>query len=654
MVSEAGFGSWQSPITSASLTAQQIGISQLRYDGEAVYWVESRPEERGRNCIVRQCGEQRRDVTPAPINVRSRAHEYGGQAYCVFEGRVFFSCHDDQRIYRIDSRDSKALPEAVTAENAGSFADHVFDEHFNRILCIRERKLKHREEPEASIIAIDPETGKIETLVSGDDFYSNISISPDGQHLSWLAWNHPAMPWDHTTLWLGELDKQGRIVNSKKLIDRSDVSLFQPQWADAETLFLVSDQSGWWNIYRYRLRNDELRCVLPMEAEFGLPQWVFGMSTFRIVDSERLACCCTRDGQWRLLLLSLSSGDYVDLSGENTWFYDLQVAGDSLLYQCGNSHQAPQLVLHKLNDHQKQVLQSACGQLPDTGYLSSPEAFSFASSQGAVAHAVYYPPVNRDFTAPEDEKPPLIVLCHGGPTGATESLFNPKIQFWTSRGFAVADINYRGSTGYGRQYRDALKGLWGIADVDDCVYAAQHLVERGLVDGARLAIKGSSAGGYTVLSALTFHAVFNAGASYYGIGDLEALLKDTHKFEARYLDSLIGFWPEQAQRYHDRSPINFSEQLNCPCIFLQGMKDKVVPPNQAQHMVNALEKQGIPVALVTFDQEAHGFRQAANIRKAIEAELYFYSRVFGFQLPDATEPVTIRNATALTKSHTAG
>ncbi|MCB1614732.1 MAG: S9 family peptidase, partial [Pseudomonadales bacterium] len=659
---QAPYGSWASPVSSQTLTEKSISISQLRHENTALYWVESRPEERGRNCIVQYCNNAYRDITPSPINVRTRVHEYGGQAYCVHDDIVYFSCHDDQRIYKTDTRCEPSRPEALTAENLGSFADHFFDTVYNRLLCIREAPAQKTDaEPVASIVAIDPVSGEIQTLISGDDFYANIQVSPDGKHMSWLSWNHPAMPWDDTTLWLADIDHQGLPSAPRKIADNSNVSLFQPQWGLKNDIFFVSDQSGWWNIHRYYLNTGEEINLLPMEAEFGLPQWVFGMSTYQVVDEDTLACCYTADGEWQLALLSISKNKLTPLADKKfNWFSDLHYMNGNLVYLCGNSFEPPILVMqsiHKTADkhmvekdearkhvlpHRIQLRNTSPANLPQA-YFSIPEKITFSTGEEQHAHAFFYPPKNPDYKSAANEKPPLIVLCHGGPTGATEMLYNLKIQFWTSRGFAVVDVNYRGSTGYGRHYRDSLKGQWGIADVEDCVNAARYLVEQNRVDPERLAIKGSSAGGFTVLCALTFHDIFKAGASYYGIGDLDALLKDTHKFESRYLDSLIAPYPAQAARYHERSPINFSEQLNCPCIFLQGMKDRVVPPNQAKKMVEALKKQNIPVALVLFDDEAHGFRQAANIQKAIEAELYFYARVFGFAVADKLEPINIHN-----------
>lgn len=440
-----------------------------------------------------------------------------------------------------------------------------------------------------------------------------------------ICWNHPQMPWDGTECYCADLNSAGEITTTQLIAGSKTESVFQPQWSPTGELFFISDRNNWWNIYRHSKTGAEIVCDMP--AEFATPQWVFGMSTYGFINDQEIFCCFSQHGQWQLGLIDLASktlqsiqSEFKDIAGvhcnnEYAYFFAASATQPTALYSFHQQTIKPLLAANKSALTQDDIAQ--------------PQAISFATSGNETAHGFYYAPKNKLITAPENTLPLLIVMCHGGPTGATETSLNLKTQFWTSRGFAVLDVNYRGSTGYGRQYRDRLKNNWGITDVIDVCSGANYLIERGLVDKNKIAIRGSSAGGYTVLAALTFGDMFKAGASLYGIGDLEALAKDTHKFEARYLDSLVGEYPKEKAVYHARSPIHHIDQLNCPVIFLQGLKDKVVPPTQAEAMVAALTKKGIKNAYVTFAEEGHGFRQAESIQQAIEAELEFYLEVFG-------------------------
>jgi dipeptidyl aminopeptidase/acylaminoacyl peptidase len=640
----AEFGSWISPIGTQLLTAKTVGLSEPCIQGENSFWLESRPWEKGRSALVTRDAQGRtRDILPKPINVRTRVHEYGGGSYLIHGDWVYFVAFDDQRIYRQSLSDARPLPEPITPEGPWRYADMCMDETRSQLICVREDHSEAHEEAcnEVIAIALDKTDTPLTVLCSGNDFYSNPRLSPNSEKLSWLTWQHPNLPWDETECWLADIDASGQLSNAQCVAGGAGKqhSIFQPQWSPAGELYWVSDENNWWNIYR--LRQGKVEQVTSLEAEFATPQWVFGMSTFGFMDNDTLLACFTQDGLWQLatidtqnLNLNIIETPYVDISA-------LHCQSGKAIFIGGAHKDFEEIVTYQSG--QISTLVRAGDNPPAENNLSSAQAISFAVTEDESAHGFYYPPCNANFSAPENDLPPLIVLCHGGPTGATSSALSLKIQYWTSRGFAIFDINYRGSTGYGRRYRDRLKKNWGICDVEDVCAGARYLVEKKLAHPDKLAIKGGSAGGYTVLAALTFSDVFNAGASHYGVGDLESLAKDTHKFEARYLDQLIGPYPEQQEIYHARSPINSIDQLNCPVIFFQGLDDKVVPPNQAEAMVAALNAKHIPCAYVPFEGEGHGFRQGPNIKRALEGELYFYGQLFKFTPADAIEPLTIKN-----------
>jgi dipeptidyl aminopeptidase/acylaminoacyl peptidase len=629
------YGQWPSPVTAEMLTQQSAKISEIRACDDSVFWLESRPSEKGRNALVQLSpAGTLSDVLPAPHSIRTRAHEYGGSSYLVTAERIFCVLDADQRIYSID-RNTQVLtplsPEWLSvSETQFRYADFSWDETRKRLICVREdhsqadhaKKIEERSE----IVAIDL-SGNVNVLVSGADFYSNPRLNPAGDKLSYLCWNHPQMPWDGTECYCADLNSAGEIINTQLIAGSKTESVFQPQWSPAGELFFVSDRNNWWNLYRHTDIGSEIMCDMP--AEFATPQWVFGMSTYGFLNAQNIFCCFSQNGQWQLGLIDIApktlkviKSEFNDIAGihchnEHAYFFAASTTQPNTLYHFYQQEIKPLIAASKSVLTQDDIAQ--------------PQPISFVTSDNETAHGFYYAPKNKLVVAPENTLPPLIVMCHGGPTGATETSLNLKIQFWTSRGFAVLDVNYRGSTGYGRHYRDRLKNNWGITDVIDVCSGANYLIEHGLVDKNKIAIRGSSAGGYTVLAALTFSDTFKAGASLYGIGDLEALAKDTHKFEARYLDSLVGEYPKEKATYHARSPIHHIDQLNCPVIFLQGLKDKVVPPTQAEAMVAALTKKGIKNAYVTFAEEGHGFRQAETIEKAIHAEFMFYRDVFQIQ-----------------------
>ena len=644
VMKKAPFGSWESPISSEMIVAGTVRLGELAIDGDQIYWLESRPTEAGRYVIVRRdLDGSTVDVNPAPFNARTRAHEYGGGAFTVVDGVAFFTHYPDQRLYRQLLGEE---PKVLTPEVDLRFADFSADRDHNRLICIREDHQTSDQDATNAVVTIDIEGGSLHdggvVLVSGNDFYSNPRLSPDGKQLCWLTWNHPNMPWDGTELWVGDLSADGLSVSAPRLVAGGlEESIFQPEWSPAGTLTFVSDRSGWWNLYQERDR--EIRALHPREAEFGHPQWVFGMTSYGFASDDRIICTFTERGLWSIADLNVPSGELTVVPTPFTDVSGLVVQGEIAAFRGGSSTMPSSVFRHDLRTGDTDKLRQSSDTIPDAGYLSNPEAIEFPTTGDRTSHGFYYPPVNKDFAGADGELPPLVVLSHGGPTGSTDTTLDLQLQYWTSRGFAVLDVNYGGSTGYGRAYRERLNDTWGITDVDDCVAGAKYLVEKGLVDGNRLTIRGWSASGYTTLAALAFTNVFKAGASHFGISDLEAMARDTHKFESRYLDRLIGPYPERRDIYLERSPIYYVDAISCPLILFQGLEDLVVPPNQAQMMFDAVDAKKLPVSLVMFEGEQHGFRKAENIRRSLDGELYFLSRVFGFEPAEAIEPVEIAN-----------
>ncbi|MBA7656498.1 hypothetical protein ES703_64424 [subsurface metagenome] len=510
------------------------------------------------------------------------------------------------------------------------------------MICVREDHTNTTGEVVNSLVGINlngSDGGQV--LVSGNDFYSSPKLNPDGSHLAWLTWNHPNMPWTGTELWVGEIMEDGSIGQTEQVAGGIDESIFQPEYSPDGTLYFVSDRTGWWNLYRWCDGRIEPLCE--MEADFGVPQWLFGMSTYTFESASRIICCYSQQGIWHLASLNTQTGELEKIKTPYTSISFLQASSGQAVFLGGSPTEFNSVIRLDLSTQKLKVLRRSSKTMVDTDYLSMPQTVDFPTEQGLTAHAFFYLPKNCNYAAPPNERPPLLVMSHGGPTGATSSTLNLMIQYWTSRGIAVVDVNYGGSTGYGREYRHRLQGQWGIVDLNDCVNSVRYLVARGEVDPNRLAIRGGSAGGYTTLCALTFRDIFKAGASYFGLSDLEIFVKDTHKFESHYLDWLIGSYTEHRDLYRERSPINSIERLSCPVIFFQGLDDKIVPPNQAEMMFEALREKGLPVAYVPFEGEQHGFRCAQNIKRALDSELYFYSKIFGFDLADPVESVPIEN-----------
>jgi dipeptidyl aminopeptidase/acylaminoacyl peptidase/uncharacterized protein (DUF2132 family) len=634
----APFGSWASPITAELIVGESIRLGQIGVLGDDIFWSEGRPQEQGRNVLVWRSADGRiADLTPAPLNVRSRVHEYGGGAFTVGRKAGFFVNDADQQIWRIRAGEA---PHALTAAPGMRHADIEIDAARKRLICVRE---DHTTGGEAvnTLVAISLSNGAQQVLASGHDFFSTPRISPDGRQLAWLSWDHPNMPWDGTTLWLAEMQPDGTTGPARVVAGGIDESIFQPNWSKQGELHFVSDRSGWWNLYR--LHGGDVQALHPMDAEFGQPQWAFGMSSYGFDARGRIVCAIVQQGRSMLAVLDGDAGTLERLATPFCAISELQV-GDDFAVFLGATETAPEAVIRlDLASGAWQALRSTTRVAVDPAFVSTAEAITFPTEHGLTAHAFFYPPVNRRFYGPGSAKPPLMVVNHGGPTGCTYAALKLGLQYWTSRGFAIVDVNYGGSSGHGRAYRERLTGQWGVVDVDDAVNAARFLIARGDVDAERVVIRGGSAGGYTTLCALTFRSFFKAGASHYGIGDLEALVRDTHKFESRYLDKLIGPYPAQQALYRARSPVHHTERLASPMILLQGAEDKAVPPAQAEAMFEAVRAKGLPVAYLLFEGEQHGFRRAETIKRSLEAELYFYSKVFGFTPADSIEPVPIEN-----------
>jgi dipeptidyl aminopeptidase/acylaminoacyl peptidase len=627
----APYGSWKSPITSDMIASGTIRLEQVVLDEDNIYWIEMRPAEGGR-CVIVRCSPEGQisDITHSPFNARTRVHEYGGGAFAIHDGTVYFSNFIDQRLY---CQDPGGHPRPITPEGKLRYADGIVDRHHERLICVCEDHTDTKREPVNTLISIDLHgKQRNEVLVSGNDFYSSPRLSPDGSQLAWLTWNHPNMPWDGTKLCIGELNAEGALSRIKRVAGGIDESIFQPEWSPDGILHFISDKTNWWNLYC--LRKGQIEYITEMEVEFGAPQWVFGMSTYAFVSSDNIICTYNEKGTWHLANLDKATKKLQTIKTPFTDISYLRARLGKVVFVAGSPTESASIAQLDLQSERIKVLRRSTDMVIDAGYISIPRAIDFPTERGLKAHAFFYPQQNHDYIAPPGEKPLLLVISHGGPTSAVTSKLDLMIQYWTSRGFAILNVNYGGSTGFGRSYRQRLNGQWGVVDVDDCVNGARHLVDSGEVDIDRLIIRGASAGGYTTLCALTFRNTFKAGADYYGVSDLETMRKETHKFESRYLDRLIGPYPECRDLYQRRSPINFVDNISSPVIFFQGLEDKIVPPDQTEKLFNALSRKGLPVSYLPFEGEQHGFRRAENIKRALDAELNFHSKVFSFRLAD--------------------
>jgi dipeptidyl aminopeptidase/acylaminoacyl peptidase len=635
----APYGSWKSPITAEMLVQGAVRFGDVSIDGDTLYWVEGRPQEEGRYVICRRTADGKiADVLPKPFSARTTVHEYGGGALLASGGTVYFTNYADQRIWRMKPGEA---PQPVTPEGKQRFADYVHDAARNRLIAVCEDHTKSDNEPTNLIVDVDLKTGAVTPLVEGADFYSNPRLSPDGKQLSWLSWNHPNMPWDDSDVWVAAVAADGTLGEPRKVAGGEDESIFQPSWSPDGTLYFVSDRTNWWNLYAYR--DGKVVPVLSLDAEFGVPQWVFGMTTYGFAGDGSIVARYGSGGRWTVVRVDPKTGRHERLSLPYTNVSGVDVGRVKAYVVAGSPTEMEALIEIHLSSGKTQLIRRSSPIEPDPQYTSAPEPIEFPTEGGKTAHAFYYPPKNPVFRGPTGEAPPLLVLIHGGPTSATAAQFRLTTQYWTSRGFAVCDVNYGGSTGYGREYRNRLRDGWGVVDVNDAINAALDLADKGKADRSKLLIRGGSAGGYTTLACLAFSDVFRCGASHFGISDLALMVHDTHKFESRYLDRLVGVLPRDEAIYRERSPIFHLDGFDRPVILLQGLEDKIVPPNQAELILESLKKRGVPVAYVPFSGEQHGFRKAENIIRAHEAELYFYSRILGFPLPEPIEPVEIFN-----------
>lgn len=629
----APFGSWPSEITTGLITAGTVGLSETRLFNGSVYWLESRPEEQGRTVIMMQDADgSRKELIPAEYSCRTRVHEYGGACYLPTSNGIFFVNQEDQQVYKVSADLSVSK---LTDAPAFRFADFAINESESLLIAVAEEHVEGGDEPLNSLVAIDTATGAICALHEGQDFYAAPCVSDDHKQLCWLSWMHPNMPWDATSVWRAEFSGSD-IVKTELVAGGDTESVVQPCWSPDGELYFVSDKSNWWNLYR--LINGVAEPVCQMDAEFGLPQWQFGMTRYGFIDADTILTSYSSSGIEKLATVDLTNGKLKILARDHSAYSSLRTKDGKVCYIAQSPTEFPAVFIGDISS--EQLVCSSSTSTVKEGSYSIAEAVTFSTGNQQQAHGFFYAPVNAEYEGAEDELPPLLVMIHGGPTSATSDSLSFKIQYWTNRGFAVLDVNYRGSTGFGREYRDALKTQWGVADVEDCDYGVRYLIDSGLVDKNRVAIRGGSAGGYTVLAALADTNTFKAGTSLYGVTDLTALATDTHKFEARYLDSLIGPYPEKKDLYEQRSPINHAESIQAPVLFLQGLDDKVVPPSQAEMMIEKLKLNGVPVAYLAFEGEAHGFRKSETIIKALETELSFYGSVFGFEPAERLEAVT--------------
>jgi dipeptidyl aminopeptidase/acylaminoacyl peptidase len=619
------------------VAAGGVSLMQPRLHEGVAYWLEGRPAEGGRSVLVRaDAFSEPTDVTPPGFNVRTTVHEYGGGAYLLHDGTVYFSNFADQRLYR---QDADGDPVSITPDTGGCdrYADGRVTPDGRSLVCVRER---HPDPDDPSgvvneLVSLPPDgSSEPRTIRSGRDFYSTPRIAPDGSRLSWLEWDLPWMPWDGCELVVGELAGDGSLSGVRRVAGLvGEESIFQPTWSPDGELHFASDRTGWWNLSVER--NGGVQGLHPAEAEFGWPQWVFGMTAYGFLGDGRIACLWERDGLQHLAILDPLSGELIDLDVPHTAMTpQLDVEGDRVVFVGGGPATPDEVVVLDVTARSIDVLRSSFS-VVDEAAISIPRQIEFPTEGGRTAFAHFYPPYAPGAVGPEGERPPLIVMSHGGPTAEATPRCSLETQFWTSRGFAVVDVNYGGSTGFGRAYRQRLQGTWGIVDTADCINAAAWLASQGEVDGDRLLIRGGSAGGYTTLCALTMHEGFAAGTSYFGLADLESFVSGgTHKFESGYLLSLVGPYPEEAERYRARSPIHATDRISCPMLLLQGDQDRVVPPHQSEIMVEALQRKGLPYAYVLFEGEQHGFRKAESTRTALEAELSFYAQVLGFDRDD--------------------
>ncbi|KAK3131943.1 hypothetical protein QOZ80_6AG0513700 [Eleusine coracana subsp. coracana] len=659
----APYGSWESPITAAVVSAAGRTVEGLAVSGDGrLVWVETRPEEGGRAVLVKEAAEpsgEAQDVTPQGFAVRSLAQEYGGGAFAVQGDTVVFSNYDDQRLYRQTIGDNSPLP--LTPDYAGSvvrYADGVFDPHFNRFITIMEDHRDNSSNPVTTVVAVtfsDESIDEPTVLVSGNDFYAFPRVDPTEKRMAWIEWSNPNMSWDKSELWIGYFSEKGK-MQKRICIAGGDSKLVEsptePKWSSKGELFFITDRrNGFWNIYKWDEQSNLVTPLYSLDAEFSKPMWIFGVSSYDFFGKDdpdhKIVCCYRQNGRSYVGMLDHDSGSFSKVDIPFTSVNNI-VSGDGCFYIEGASASLPVSIAKVMLDNKRItaidfsiVWSSSQDVTKYSSYFSLPEFMEFPTViPDRHAYAYFYAPFNHIFQGPSDEKPPLLVRTHGGPTDEARGILDLSVQYWTSRGWAFVDVNYGGSSGYGREYRERLLGQWGIVDVNDCCSCATFLVETGRVDGQRLCVTGESAGGFTTLACLAFRQTFKAGSSLFGIADLASLRAGMHKFEAYYIDNLVG----DKQAYFERSPINFVDKFTCPVILFQGLADPVVSPDQATKIYKAIKDKGLPVALIEYEGEQHGFRKAENIKFTLEQAMVFFARLVGrFKVADDITPIKIEN-----------
>jgi dipeptidyl aminopeptidase/acylaminoacyl peptidase len=664
------YGEWPSPIGGVDVARKQIGLAFPTMAGGCVWWQELRPSEGGRQTVVCQGPDGvSRDLLPAPWNARTRVHEYGGRSYLPLAGGFVFADFSDQRLYRSrDGGQPEPLTAAPGADTSDRFADFVLAPGGNEVWCVRER---HGTSPDGAsrisraIVAVpldgsaagDPDAVRV--LVSGSDFYAFPAPSPDGTRLAWICWDHPRMPWDATELRVAALgDGPVSDLSQQQLIMGGEAeSVLAPVWRDDRSLYVISDRSGWWNLYLADLLAFP-QALCPREEEFAEPLWQLGSYPYAVLGDGRIAVVHGQ-GQRRLGVLDPGTGQLIDLDLPYQVFGSgLSASGRSVVTIAGGPA-VPMSVIkadipgagQRQQAAEVRELRRTLDWVPEAGYLPVPREARLTGPSGSVVHALVYPPSNPAARAPDDELPPYIVWVHGGPTSQVGPRLDLEKAFFTSRGIGIIDVNYGGSSGYGRAYRERLRGQWGIVDVADAMAAALALAQAGEADARRLGIRGGSAGGWTALAAVTSgigvlrpdapdavggtgrKGVFAAAASYFGVSDLRGFAAQTHDFESRYLDGLIGPLPECESVYAERAPVGHVNDATCPVLLLQGLDDPIVPPAQSESIAADLAAHGIRYAYLAFAGESHGFRKAETIIASLEAEVSFYGQIMGFTPP---------------------
>lgn len=639
----APYGSWVSPFPIELLTRGAVTFGEIGASGGACWWLEGRAEEGGRQVLVRREADGTLTrLTPEGFNARCRVHEYGGGAYLIDGDLVVVSDFTTGRLQRVTA--PGVLEPLTPAGKAWRFADLSLDRGRNRILAIREdhepATIARHGEAENAVVAIDLADGSVTVLAEGADFFSSPRLSPDGSRLAFLRWNHPNLPWDGTELCLADLGADGCPAKERVVAGSPADWIAQPRWSPAGVLHFVAEPDGWMNLMRLGAGDRVERASEPIEAEFAFPDWVFSLANYAIAADGTIIGAGRSGGRDRLYRIG-PDGSATTFDLPFNEFGYVAIDGSTAVFRAAAADRPWAIVELDLATAATTELRRSIELVVDPADASLGELVEFPTEGDRTAFGILYRPKHQTCSGPVDARPPLIVTSHGGPTAEASTAFAVLIQLFTSRGLAVLDVDYGGSTGYGMAYRKRLEGEWGVVDLADCVAGARWLAAEGIVDGQQLAIRGGSASGYTTLCAVTFSDVFSAGTSYFGIGDLETFARTTHKFESRYLDRLIGPYPERKDLYHDRSPLNFADRIACPVLIMQGAEDRIVPPAQAEQIVDVLRERRLPHAYILFPGEDHGFRSAANIIRSFEAELSFYGQVFGFTPADAIEPIAV-------------